>query len=135
MNEKINKFWGNDKPAAAPKAEDMPKIQPDEAVDASDRCGRAAARGMFPGVILEMPNGDFEGVYYGAILGRVRLDPSRGITFVFEDADGTWKVTITGNNLHDLHRDLTLMRREAIHSRGESVSDITIAAFTPPGKK
>lgn len=119
-NGKQNSHW----------QEPIEPVPPDaDAGEASDRCGRAANRGLIQGVILELPDGNREGVFYGSILGRVRFDPSRGIAFVFEDAEGMWKVTITGHDLHGLHRDLVLGRRESVRY-GEYVNGIEITAWT-----
>ena len=106
----------------------------EDAAEAADRCGRSSARGLFQGVILERESGDLEGVYYGAILGRVRYNPSVGVSFIFEDAEGLWKVTIAGRNLHDMHRELTLGRRESIRL-GDNVTEIDIKAWSPQPKK
>jgi hypothetical protein len=76
--------------------EPLETVPDDEASEASDGCGRSATRGLFQGVILEMENGDREGIFYGAILGRVRFHPSVGISFIFEHGEGMWKVTISG---------------------------------------
>lgn len=118
---------------SGPKGESKPET-PEDAAEAEDGCGRASARGLFQGVLLELESGDKEGVYYGAILGRVRFNPSVGISFIFEDTEGLWKVTVTGRNLHRMHRDLTLGRRESIRM-GDNVTAIDIKAWSPPGKK
>ncbi|MCE9567632.1 MAG: hypothetical protein K8U57_36995 [Planctomycetes bacterium] len=138
MNGRIKLTELMSKPAPSPSPENreaMSHIGLDEATDASDRCGRSAARGLFQGVILELENGNRDGVFYGAILGRIRLNPSVGISFVFEDAEGLWKVEINGSNLGDLHRELTLGRRESVNCTGGSVTAIEIKAWSPPGKK
>jgi hypothetical protein len=41
---------------------------------------------------------------------------------------------IKGNNLEELHRELTLGRRESIHL-GAAVTAIKITAWSLPGKK
>ncbi|OWK35216.1 hypothetical protein FRUB_04506 [Fimbriiglobus ruber] len=43
-------------------------------------------------------------------------------------------VRVTGRNLHDMHRELTLGRRESIRPR-DNVTEIDIKAWSPPGKK
>jgi hypothetical protein len=114
--------------------EPLETVPDDEASEASDGCGRSATRGLFQGVILEMENGDREGIFYGAILGRVRFHPSVGISFIFEHGEGMWKVTISGNNLGNLHRELVLGRRESVRC-GDAVQSIGLKAWSPSGKK
>jgi hypothetical protein len=127
--------WGH--PLSGTKDVDGPFRPPppsdDGATEADEKCRRATARGLFQGVILELENGDREGIFYGAILGRIRYNPSVGVSFLFEDGEGLWRVEVTGNNLGGLHRDLTLGRRESIRV-GASVTAIEIKAWTPPGK-
>lgn len=101
--------------------------------EAADRCGRSSARGHFNGFVIEMDNGNREGFFYGSIAGRVRYNPSLGVTFIAEDAEGFWKVTIRGHNLFELHRELVLARRESIRL-GTNVTDIEIVAWNPPKK-
>jgi hypothetical protein len=93
--------------------------------------GMSAARGALAGVALEMPSGDTEGIYYAAILGRIRHDPSKGVSFVFEDADGLWKVEIAGNNLFALARELRLCRRDTVRVNGDTVLGISIVPYVP----
>ena len=110
----------------------MQHVSGDDCSEASDRAGRGCQRGQLQGVIIERANGDCEGVFYGAIQGRVRYNPSKGITFIFEDAEGLWLVTILGHGLDGMHRDLVLGRRESINCKSEAVREIRIEAWTPP---
>lgn len=64
-----------------------------------------------------------------AILGRFKYKPSIGVSFIFEDAEGMWKLEVKGNNLWNLHRDLTLGRRESVHI-GEAVTSIDITGWS-----
>jgi hypothetical protein len=110
----------------------MESVASEDCKEASDRAGINCQRGQLQGVSLELENGDCEGVFYGAIQGRVRFNPSKGITFIFEDADGLWLVTIQGNNLYGMYRDLYLGRRESITTKGDCVRSIVIEVYTPP---
>lgn len=116
------------------KEETADEGQKNESEAAADGCGLNTTRGLLQGVIIERENKDREGVFYGAIMGRIRYNPSVGVSFIFEDAEGFWKVEIRGNNLEGLHRDLVLGRRELVHLGG-AVTEIDIKAWTPPGKK
>jgi hypothetical protein len=50
--------------------------------------------GPIQGVILELENGDLEGVLYGAVLGRIRYNLSIEVSFAYKDGEGLWKVEI-----------------------------------------
>jgi hypothetical protein len=84
-------------------------------------------------VILDLDKAEHEGVFYGAILGSVRYNPSVGVTFIFEDAEGMWKVRLEGSNLHRLYRDLTLDRRESVRT-GEAVTSIEFVGLASTGR-
>ncbi len=99
--------------------------------EAADGAGVSVGRGALAGVGLEMPSGEVECVFYAAIAGRIRYHPARGVLFVFEDADGMWKVEIEGEGLAGLARDLRLCRRDSVHPGGP-VRSINISAYTPP---
>jgi hypothetical protein len=102
--------------------------KPEDKEDAEDKAGMSAARGMIAGVTLVRANGDLDAIYYGS-MARVRYDRSVGVIFKFADVDGsTWEVTIHGNNLEKLFRDLALCRRESIRINGETVLAIEVKA-------
>jgi hypothetical protein len=82
----------------------MELIPNEESVEALDRCGGSTAAGLFRGAFLKLENGNLVGLYYRAILSRIRYNPFFGISSV-EDTEAPHKVQIEGRQLACTERE------------------------------
>lgn len=98
--------------------------------------GRDAAHDRHPEFSLNVirENGDEEGVLYGLMVSAPYFNPSHGIQFVFEGwyidewdkpRDGTFLVSITGHNLHDISNHLKACKLKFVRL-GENVTGFTV---------
>jgi hypothetical protein len=122
----LNKLKAMGEAGSVPRPREDPPPQPeDDSYEEPAGDGRSARHQVFS-VQLVQANRNAQAVTYQSMHSPLTFDPSRGISFRFENAEGLFEVRIEGRNLDRVYDKLCVGKREVIRQNGETVTAISV---------